>query len=1277
MWSFKKTTVVWGAVLGLISGILSFDVVLAAPNITFEAAETVIPINSSTTLTWTVTDANSCVASGEWSGSKALSGSEGTGALSAGNKVFTLTCTDGLETTVVNADITVADPPTLDYSAVSDEIEYNTATDLVWSSTNATSCEKYGNWSGSAALASTESTGNLISEKTFGIKCTGEGGDIEKSITISISNPALQVELIFFADNNFIDWNEKTDLHWSVSNADFCTASNDWSGAKDKDGGDYETLNLVADTTYTLFCSNSSGSSVTKHVNIFVAPKVVVSVVTNASTPDANIEYNTKAIIDWTSENADYCRVYYGSWTGNLATSGTYTSSNLTANRTFTVRCYGDDYDSDDILISVGANPVLPPNLNFWTDDGSVSYESGTNLNWNTTDTNSLVASNNWSGNKTIPAGNEPTGNLLDDTTYTLKATGDGGSSIQNASVTVGDPLVAPTTTLISDDGSVAYNEATVVRWTSQHADWCKLTYDGTAHTIGATGSEFTGNLIANKTYKLECGNAAGPTIKSITVGVVPIGLPPVVDITADDNPVPYGTGTTVRWTTSNATVCSLSGVGEVVVDGSHATGDLFLPKTYMITCAGPGGSDSDSVTINISGTPMAPPVLNFWADDYDFFESGTTTLYWTAVDADRCWASAGPWNGDKSVPSGDESTGLLTATTSYSISCENINGTVSDSLTITVGPANDVNVEFYADNTIIEKNSSVTLTWNGKNANICQTWSWPAVAGWDQGKYVIADQESSNIVGPFTEHKTTVYLRCWNYTSNSDWIPIVITAGDPPPSITMSAPSPVAYNTPATISWFADYSDSCKAWSVPAEPTWNGLRPTTGLQQTSNLKADTRFYIECENSEGVKSQTDRLVKVGASNLQAPKVTFTSDKYIATEGESYTVSWNVGDATWCSANSNPIGIWSGAKNSIAGSDSFIFMGDKQELFLTCGNAAGSMTSIVTVNKGGVELGLPNISFWADQTAVPVNGKTMLRWTTTNADACSAVSTPVTTWSGTRTAGSGQEQTQALAATTNFELTCTNVAGSRTTSLNIVVGGSPPGVTINFNASKYDVSAGNSTILSWAAENAAYCYALDSNGDFVGGKNMNGSEELWPSVSTIYQLVCGNDGGEVTAAVPVTVAKVIVCPDPARIINIGNAIQLRAYFKQNADATFSCSDTSGAIDVTNGYDGFPTDWDSANSAVVSVGATGLATGLDFTELHGGPITVIAEYKEAEGQRGVIVSPSPITCWKCSDSKTCFSEITFPISGSCPSDTYNSMHECAKSCRKPVDWQEVSS
>jgi uncharacterized repeat protein (TIGR01451 family) len=79
----------------------------------------------------------------------------------------------------------------------------------------------------------------------------------------------------------------------------------------------------------------------------------------------------------------------------------------------------------------------------------------------------------------------------------------------------------------------------------------------------------------------------------------------PTVDLKANGHDgsitVPYNSSVTLSWTSSNANYCVASGAwsGTKGTSGSESTGNLTSgPKTYTLTCYGPGGSASDSVTI-------------------------------------------------------------------------------------------------------------------------------------------------------------------------------------------------------------------------------------------------------------------------------------------------------------------------------------------------------------------------------------------------------------------------------------------------------------------------------------------------------------------------------------------------------------------------------------------------------------------------------------------------------------------------------------------------------
>jgi len=68
-------------------------------------------------------------------------------------------------------------------------IDYNTSSTLSWTSTNANSCNASGSWSGTKGLSGSESTGNLTSDKTYTLSCTGDSGNASDSVIINIRAP--------------------------------------------------------------------------------------------------------------------------------------------------------------------------------------------------------------------------------------------------------------------------------------------------------------------------------------------------------------------------------------------------------------------------------------------------------------------------------------------------------------------------------------------------------------------------------------------------------------------------------------------------------------------------------------------------------------------------------------------------------------------------------------------------------------------------------------------------------------------------------------------------------------------------------------------------------------------------------------------------------------------------------------------------------------------------------------------------------------------------------
>ena len=85
----------------------------------------------------------------------------------------------------------------------------------------------------------------------------------------------------------------------------------------------------------------------------------------------------------------------------------------------------------------------------------------------------------------------------------------------------------------------------------------------------------------------------------------------PTVDLKANGYDgtitIPYNTAATLSWTSTNATSCTASGdwSGSKYTSGSESTGNLTSSRNYTITCAGSGGSASDSVSVSVSSLPQ------------------------------------------------------------------------------------------------------------------------------------------------------------------------------------------------------------------------------------------------------------------------------------------------------------------------------------------------------------------------------------------------------------------------------------------------------------------------------------------------------------------------------------------------------------------------------------------------------------------------------------------------------------------------------------------------
>ena len=217
-----------------------------------------------------MSNATSCTASGDWSGSKsASSGSEPVTLNTAGSYTFNLDCSGDGDPDTASVGVTVTAVPAVSidsFTATPASIQAGEATTLSWSVSNATSCTASGDWSGSknASSGSEQVTLNTAGSYTFNLDCSGDGNPDTASVGVTVSvTPPVVIDNLTATPAN-IQVGESTTISWNAQNATSCTASGGtgaWGGAVDPASGSIEIqIDQPGDYLFILACTDGETS---------------------------------------------------------------------------------------------------------------------------------------------------------------------------------------------------------------------------------------------------------------------------------------------------------------------------------------------------------------------------------------------------------------------------------------------------------------------------------------------------------------------------------------------------------------------------------------------------------------------------------------------------------------------------------------------------------------------------------------------------------------------------------------------------------------------------------------------------------------------------------------------------------------------------------------------------------------------------------------------------------------------------------------------------------
>jgi CubicO group peptidase (beta-lactamase class C family) len=178
------------------------------PVLSFAASADSVPNGGQVLLSWASLHAKSCTASGNWSGSKSLNGSETIRSLTTDSQ-FVLTCKSGkssvsgavavtIDSTTIPASMSqagstdsgsaTAPAPTVTLNTDRTVVALNDDVALSWSSQYADACTASGGWSGVKDLNGSQTVGPITGSTTFALNCANASGTSYAAVSVSVAD---------------------------------------------------------------------------------------------------------------------------------------------------------------------------------------------------------------------------------------------------------------------------------------------------------------------------------------------------------------------------------------------------------------------------------------------------------------------------------------------------------------------------------------------------------------------------------------------------------------------------------------------------------------------------------------------------------------------------------------------------------------------------------------------------------------------------------------------------------------------------------------------------------------------------------------------------------------------------------------------------------------------------------------------------------------------------------------------------------------------------------
>ena len=635
--------------------------VIPRPTINFTADPPTVASGESSRLEWTTSGADSVALTDNDSSTDDATLYAGLGASDSKDvtptrtTTYTLTATWGGGTLASQVTVRVGSgttaPRILSFTANPSTIIEGNDTVLEWTTSNATEVT-ISDVTGTLAVAAGRAVVSPTETTTYTLTATGASGTTPVTRTVTVTVHQVP-EIVSFVAEEIPDTpgGETYKLSWTTNHATRVTIDNGVS-ASARNGS--VTVTPSRTTTYTL-TATGLGGAVTETVTADVVPRPSISQFetdddTIVSGEDTNLTWRTGdaltvAITDNDPDTVDE-DLYAGlSVSSSQRVEPTATTGNRTITYTLTVKNSAGVTVTATTTLTV--KPAPPTVTGFTADPVSVGSGGRVNFTWTATgatsivikkdDNNSTVYSTSTSVEETEGAtAVRQTGEVDDEITYTLTATGPGGTNANPPTQTV-TIVAGPGIDFTATPDRVPSGGSVILRWRTTNATSIAIKAGGTnVRTTSTSSGSFTVNPDADTTYTLEATGNGVMNTATVRVEIIP---PPTVDtFTADPSNVALRGLVNLTWTTTEATSLVIKAGTSTVystgtqdqVDSGTAGVTPNADTTYTLTATGPSGTATATTAVTID----PPAVDTFTADPPNVELGDSVILTWTTTSA-------------------------------------------------------------------------------------------------------------------------------------------------------------------------------------------------------------------------------------------------------------------------------------------------------------------------------------------------------------------------------------------------------------------------------------------------------------------------------------------------------------------------------------------------------------------------------------------------------------------------------------------------------------------